>query len=165
MLRKFIANYKYKQSSKGFKKVLHILPEGITIIDDATSEFKFINPKLKQTFDVRSYVHTMENVEQLDVIQDKINSEFDDVLAQISNNNSFHDTTSFNFIQEHLSQFTVCKQSESLNDHQSKLFSVDLPSCKLFCIMFMIIPVLQSFRDRYFLMGFSFTLPLQYKIF
>jgi hypothetical protein len=139
MLRKFIANYKYKQSSKGFKRVLHILPEGITIIDDATSEFKFINPKLKQTFDIRSYVHTMDNVEQLDVIQEKINSEFDGVIAQISNNNSFHDTTSFSFIREHLSQFTVCKQSESLNDDYSKLFSVDLPFCKLFSIMFICI--------------------------
>jgi len=56
--REFLANYKAKESSKDFKKFLHNLPEGVSIIDDWTYQFKFINMKLKQTFDVNSFAKT-----------------------------------------------------------------------------------------------------------
>lgn len=51
----FLANYKHKKSSMGFKKFLHSLPEGVTIIDDNLDKFNFINSKLKQTVNLDLY--------------------------------------------------------------------------------------------------------------
>ena len=85
MKKSFLATYEAKESSEDFKKFLHNLPEGISIIDDSTSDFKFFNEKLKNTFDIKTFVKNQGDILKLEQLNNRVNQEYDqldDKLAQ-----------------------------------------------------------------------------------
>ena len=82
--KEFMAKYKANKSSKEFRKFLDSLPEGVSIIDEEASQFKFINQKLKQTFDIKSFFKPSENSDILDEIKQTIDEEFDELLDKLS---------------------------------------------------------------------------------
>mmetsp|Transcript_8889 Transcript_8889/g.7872 ORF Transcript_8889/g.7872 Transcript_8889/m.7872 type:complete len:127 (-) Transcript_8889:1271-1651(-) len=78
--KEFLANSKAQESSTEFKQFLKSLPEGVSIIDDDSEEIKFINLKLKETFNVKLFLEAKEGQQKLDDIETEINKDFDKVL-------------------------------------------------------------------------------------
>lgn len=75
---------KVNKSSKEFKEFLHILPEGVTIVDDNTTEFKFVNFKFKTTLNVNSYQEANNDSILIDDMQEKISEEFNEMIKKFS---------------------------------------------------------------------------------
>jgi signal transduction histidine kinase len=65
---------------------LHILPEGVTIVDDKTTEFKFVNFKFKTTLNINSYQEADNDSVLIDSMQEKINEEFNEIIKRFSAN-------------------------------------------------------------------------------
>mmetsp|Transcript_2419 Transcript_2419/g.2092 ORF Transcript_2419/g.2092 Transcript_2419/m.2092 type:complete len:132 (+) Transcript_2419:410-805(+) len=76
--KEFLALYKADESSKAFKHFLNNLPEGVSIINDSTSELKFMNTTLKKVFSLKTYTNNIENIAELNRIQEDIDREFDE---------------------------------------------------------------------------------------
>ncbi|CAI2378530.1 unnamed protein product [Moneuplotes crassus] len=81
--REFCANHKAEESSKDFKQFLKSLPEGVCIIDDDDSQFKFYNLKLRQTLDTSLFCGPDSNIRALEAIKAQINREFEDSQKKI----------------------------------------------------------------------------------
>jgi signal transduction histidine kinase len=65
---------------------LHTLPEGVTIVDDKTTEFKFVNFKFKTTLNINSYQEADNDSVLIDSMQEKINEEFNEMIKRFSAN-------------------------------------------------------------------------------
>ena len=107
----FLAGYKNKKSSQSFRKFLHTLPEGIVIIDDTTSSFKFVNSKFKNTLAINDYIAAEENLHQINQMQQEINSEFD-ALIRDTNNEEFNHRPHSKAINDLMRHFRVMKNPE-----------------------------------------------------
>ena len=83
--KEFLSIFKAKESSNDFKKFLHNLPEGISIIDDSTQTFKFFNVKLKETLDMKSYLKSHENIQKLEKYNKDVNEEYLRMMDSLEN--------------------------------------------------------------------------------
>ena len=51
----YLAKHIQKKSAEQFQNTCFVMPEGVTIIDDKSSQVKFMNPKFKDIFDLSLY--------------------------------------------------------------------------------------------------------------
>ena len=118
MLRKdFIQHYKAKESYIEFNEILKSIPEGVSIIDDHNSEFKFINHKLKNTFDVRLFsTGDKDNPDFLNQVQNQVVEEFDKFISSMDKGP--HDKYSEDFLKCLFGKFNV----EERNGEKDKNF-------------------------------------------
>ncbi|CAI2386310.1 unnamed protein product [Moneuplotes crassus] len=86
--QEFLSAFIAKQASSQLKKILEVLPEGVTIMDEQGNDLKFINKKLKQTFDVTLF-HKV-NKENLEVakIKDFMDKSFDEIYRRVAKDTS-----------------------------------------------------------------------------
>lgn len=105
--KEFIANYKARESYQEFQKFLHNLPEGVSIIDDSTSQFKFINLKLKQSLNIDSFVKTKNKVAKLEKMKEEVEEGFNKILENIAKDKD--EESSQVFMSNYLNKFSVHK--------------------------------------------------------
>jgi signal transduction histidine kinase len=119
----FLANYKNKKSSKEFREFLDTLPEGVTIVDDQTSEFKFVNSKFKETLNMHAYQEAGNDSLLLQNMQQQINEEFDQLMKKFKEKEGERESTANEF-KKILKPFKVRRQSE--DDDQNRIDQFDL---------------------------------------
>ncbi|CAI2387449.1 unnamed protein product [Moneuplotes crassus] len=79
----FLANYKQRKTLEGQKAILDCVPEGVVIITNS-NEFKYLNPKIKDTFDICSFYKTDSVMNELKANQIYINKELDRIIKKYS---------------------------------------------------------------------------------
>mmetsp|Transcript_9473 Transcript_9473/g.10710 ORF Transcript_9473/g.10710 Transcript_9473/m.10710 type:complete len:158 (+) Transcript_9473:144-617(+) len=102
----FYAKYKAAEISKEFQKFLNCLPEGISIMNNSSNQFKFINKRLKSIFDVRSFYKTSETIENIENLQHQIDTEFNEAIKKISAK-PLSSKESQKFMDQIMNNFTV----------------------------------------------------------
>ncbi|CAI2386253.1 unnamed protein product [Moneuplotes crassus] len=95
--QEFLATHKAKQASCQLKKILEGLPEGVTIMNEKGDDLKFINKKIKQTFDISSFIDIQRD--NGDLV--KVKQEIDETLKKIYKRSAADD-----LIQEDSQMFT-----------------------------------------------------------
>mmetsp|Transcript_26709 Transcript_26709/g.26591 ORF Transcript_26709/g.26591 Transcript_26709/m.26591 type:complete len:190 (+) Transcript_26709:2-571(+) len=78
----FIANYNNKNTLKKQKKVLNCLPEGV-LIADKHGEYKYVNPKIKDTFSILEFYETEGTKAMLSVPQERITRKIDKIIHDV----------------------------------------------------------------------------------
>jgi signal transduction histidine kinase len=121
--KEFLANYKNKKSSKEFREFLDTLPEGVTIVDDQTSEFKFVNSKFKETLNMHAYQEAGNDSLLLQNMQQQINEEFDQLMKKFKEKDGERESTANKF-KKILKPFKVRRQSE--DDDQNRINQFDM---------------------------------------
>ncbi|CAI2386159.1 unnamed protein product [Moneuplotes crassus] len=86
--QEFMATYTAKRASSQMKKVLQVLPEGVIIIDEQGEDLKFINKKLKQTFDVTEFYQDCKVTEELVKAKQMIDQLFDQICNRMDTGTS-----------------------------------------------------------------------------
>jgi len=81
------------------------LPEGIFIIDDSDSQFKFINNKIKEVFNVTSFLDAQGNIQKLMEIDDEVQQYFEKAISEFSRNSLKKDSEGF--LKCYFSKFNV----------------------------------------------------------
>ncbi|CAI2384041.1 unnamed protein product [Moneuplotes crassus] len=104
--KEFLSTYNAQQASSQLKKVLQGLPEGVTIMDEQGGELKFLNKKLKQTFDVASFHQTSKENRELAKAQEAIQKSLDKIYSRVTSD-SLGPGDSFIFTNDILSNFVV----------------------------------------------------------
>lgn len=93
----FMAKYKNIRSSTNFKKFLHTLPEGVVIIENETTNVKFVNSKFKN--------YTNDDIVQFENFEQRANDEFDTLMRGSSREDNIDDYKSS--IEKILEDFKV----------------------------------------------------------
>ena len=96
---------------------MNSLPEGVMIIDQNTSQFKFVNPKLNQTLDISFYCETQKEIKEFAALQSQINDKFEEFMIKLSTDSV--EENSHEFLKDLLHQFHITQKSNSLNEFQS----------------------------------------------
>jgi signal transduction histidine kinase len=122
MKKEFLAFYKNTKSSKEFREFLHTLPEGVTIVDNITSEFKFVNSKFQQNLNCYEKGEEKMFVEMKIPIEKKVNGEIDKLMRNNSNT-EIHLEKSKKDIETLLNDFRVLYQrdqdeKEEIKEHE-----------------------------------------------
>ena len=112
LIREIWANHQAKESSKEFKGFLESLPEGVSIIDDDNSDFKFINLKFKEAFNIELFCEAQSNLRNLDRLKAKIDEEFNQIMSSSPESNH-KDSSSKKLLKQFLNKFDVVKQTNS----------------------------------------------------
>jgi K+-sensing histidine kinase KdpD len=115
--KEFLANRQNTKSSKEFRDFLHTLPEGVTIVDDETSEFKFVNFKFRQTLNIKNFKQSNENSIIFDRLHEKIDTEFEKMARKFSiSNSSSNQIEDESNMENVLNCFKVtqCQESEKI---------------------------------------------------
>lgn len=84
LYRECSANYQAKETSKEFKQILKCLPEGVSIVEHDSSELKFYNSKLRETFDIDRYCESGKKLDEFLELKSHIDDEFTQALAKIT---------------------------------------------------------------------------------
>ena len=122
--KEFIANYKARESYLEFQKFLQNLPEGVSIIDDSTSQFKFINLKLKESLHIDSFIKTKQKIMKLEEMKREAEEGFKEILENIDKTN--HEENSQKFMKDYLNNFSVLKKlPDNIEDHKNMLETFD----------------------------------------
>ena len=101
--REFLAIYTQKKSAESFHKTCSALPDGVAIIDNNNSKCNFINPHLKNLFDLRLYWDQRDNIMVFNRIKDKIDKDFEEAMDILSENKTeFEAQTDINHLMDEL---------------------------------------------------------------
>ncbi|CAI2386732.1 unnamed protein product [Moneuplotes crassus] len=79
----FIASYKQRKTLEGQKAMLDCVPEGVVIINN-NKEFKYLNPKIKETLDIGSFYRPDSVRDELKANQFFIKKELDRIIKRYS---------------------------------------------------------------------------------
>ncbi|CAI2386523.1 unnamed protein product [Moneuplotes crassus] len=82
--QEFLSTFIAQQASSQLKKILEGLPEGVTIMNEQGDELKFINQKLKKTFDLSLFYQAQKQSIQLTKMKEEIDEAFKKVYSNIS---------------------------------------------------------------------------------
>ncbi|CAI2386510.1 unnamed protein product [Moneuplotes crassus] len=104
--QEFLSTFQAKQASSQLKKILEELPEGVIIMNEQGDDLKFINKKLKQTFDVSSFYQNQDGSKDIAKIKESVEEILEEIEGKsVSDSMNFEDTQKLNdFI---LSNFVV----------------------------------------------------------
>ena len=84
--REFLAIYTQKKSAGSFYKTWSAIPDGVAIIENQNSKCNFINPNLKNIFDLKNYCEEEDWYEAFKDIQEKIDKEFSEAIHNLRPN-------------------------------------------------------------------------------
>ena len=117
----FLARHKAQESSKSFKNFLQNLPEGVSIVDDSTSKLQFINMKMKETFNLNSYVKAQRKIMEFDDKKQEIDEEFDMIMDKIAQDSLIQQESEefFHKITQHFS--IIRREDEDFEDRNIDL--------------------------------------------
>ncbi|CAI2384783.1 unnamed protein product [Moneuplotes crassus] len=99
--QEFLSAYQAEQASCQMKKILEVLPEGVTIMNEQGDDLKFINKKLMKTLDVQSFYQPRSEHIQLA----KTKKEIDQCLEKIYHKNTTNSCNSDDSIILHENVF------------------------------------------------------------
>ncbi|CAI2380877.1 unnamed protein product [Moneuplotes crassus] len=115
--KEFMSTFMSKHVSFQFKRVLQCLPEGVTIINEAGDELKFVNQKLKSTFNLDTFYKAESTIEGLEMIKKKIDHDFDKLVTKANSDSlGFKDTQ--NFEQNILRKFMARIKSKKVEEEK-----------------------------------------------
>ena len=80
----FLAIHLQKQSASHFKNTCLAISEGVLIIDSESSELDFMNPKMKNLFNLNQYIESNKEVEKLKELQNSIDNQFEVIKSKLS---------------------------------------------------------------------------------
>mmetsp|Transcript_2407 Transcript_2407/g.2082 ORF Transcript_2407/g.2082 Transcript_2407/m.2082 type:complete len:174 (+) Transcript_2407:444-965(+) len=126
--KEFLAKYKAKESSTEFKRFLNSLPEGVSIINDIKTQFRFINSRLKRILDVSSFLKANDKTENILLLKNEIDKEFDIAFAKMAAT-SLSVSDSQRFINKVLARFRVDKQhskADLINTEEEENVDLDI---------------------------------------
>ncbi|CAI2384835.1 unnamed protein product [Moneuplotes crassus] len=125
----FIANYNNKNTLKGQKEILNSLPEGV-LIADIKDAYKYLNPKIKQTFSLSEFCQPelwrgMENEAQEKTMRklDQIIQELEEKYPMAGKREPGKCEEATEFLDGFLGKFTATCQSLKENQPQINYFN------------------------------------------
>ncbi|CAI2386496.1 unnamed protein product [Moneuplotes crassus] len=127
--QEFLSTHRAKQASFQLKKILEGLPEGVTIMNEQGDDLKFINKKLKQTFDISSFLDIQRENEDLV----KVKQEIDETIKRIYKRSAADDLIQEDsqiFIDSILSNFVVKTQKQRVEEGKGGDPDVQVGDCE-----------------------------------
>ncbi|CAI2386240.1 unnamed protein product [Moneuplotes crassus] len=114
--QEFFATHNAKQASAQLKRVLEELPEGVIITDESKNELKFINKKLKKTFDMSAFHQPCKESIELARINESVLKSFDQILEKVAEDLGSEE--SLFMINKILSHFTVKVKKDKIEENK-----------------------------------------------
>ncbi|CAI2376732.1 unnamed protein product [Moneuplotes crassus] len=127
--QEFIANYKKRRTLQGQRGTLNCIPEGVLIVNK-DKKYKYANPKIKETFDIKSFYKSDAARDEIKATQIHIDRELDKIIKKYSfcNSNSHlkDPNSSDEFLNGFLKRFRVkCSGTEFNQNIFDQSFGVD----------------------------------------
>lgn len=104
--REFLSTHQARGLSAELQKILHGLPEGVMIMDQAGDNLKFINSKLKKSFNIFSFHDMKHKIDHLQNLKKAMDEEFDSVYQKVIMD-PFKSSNSEDFTSNVLNKFKV----------------------------------------------------------
>lgn len=80
----FLSSHQVKSYSSELRKVLQELPEGVIIVDQAGEYLKFLNSKLRDTFNIQHFYDAKGKNFELQEIKKHMDEEFEKIYSKFS---------------------------------------------------------------------------------